>query len=83
MSKLFSKIRDLMRIYDLTNKSFAEELGISASTLSHKLNGHFPWSSDEMWQIMEMFNVPPNQFHEVFPRHGKGQAVPKLTRRSA
>lgn len=83
MSKLFPKVRDLMRLYDLTNKSLADELGIAASTLSNKLNGHFPWSSDEMWQIMEMFNVPDSQFHIVFPQGGKARTEPKPIKRPA
>lgn len=83
MSKLFPKIREMMRQHDLNNKSFAEELGIAASTLSGKLNGHYPWTSDEMWKIMELFSIPANQLHCIFPRGGRNPANIKPIKRTA
>lgn len=84
MARPYKAIRDLMRDHDLTNELLGEMLGgLAASTISNKLNGHFPWRSDEMWKIMDLFQIPPHKFHETFPPNGKNKEVVKPLKRPA
>lgn len=81
MARPYKAIRDLMRDYDLTNELLGEMLGgLAASTISNKLNCHFPWTSDEMWKIMDLFQIPAHRFHEIFPPKGKNKDILKPLR---
>lgn len=71
MSRPYNKLRILMHTYDFTNESLAEELGCATCTVSHKLNARYPWTSSEMWKIMDLFEQPPSKLHELFPAYGK------------
>ena len=85
MARPFGEVRKLMREYDLSNERLGQELGCAASTISSKLNGKTPWTSEEMWQIMELFNEPACRLHIIFPRDGQNEAGAKhrKIRRSA
>lgn len=84
MARPYKVIRNLMRDHDLTNKLLGELLGgLAASTISNKLNGHSPWTSDEMWKIMDLFQIPAHKFHEIFPPKGMNKEGIKPLRRPA
>ena len=73
MARPYNILRGLMRQHDLTNESLGRALKISPVTVSKKLNGHNFWTSDEMWQIMSLFEEPSYRLHEIFPRSGKNE----------
>jgi len=84
MARPYKAIRDLMHDHDLTNKLLGKLLGgLAASTISNKLNGHFPWTSEEMWKIMEITNQPPHRFHLIFPKDGQNEPGAKRAKRTA
>lgn len=70
MARPYKKVRNLMHEYDYTNATLAAELGISVVTISHRLNGHQPWTCDEMYKFMELTEQPFCLMHEIFPRDG-------------
>jgi hypothetical protein len=70
MAAPYKIVRNLMREYDYTGPTLAAELGISVVTLSHRLNGKYPWTSDEMYKFMELTEQPFHRMHEIFPRNG-------------
>jgi hypothetical protein len=80
MARLFKNLRLVMREYDLTNELLGREIGCSPGTISNKLNGHFPWTSEEMWKIMELTNQPAHKLHDIFPRHGLSEEGTRRTR---
>ena len=83
MARPFKELRNLMRENELTNESLAREIGCASSTISNKLNGHYPWTSDEMWRIMELTNQPDHRLHTIFPRGGQNEPGAKHRKRSA
>lgn len=83
MARPFKELRNIMREYDLTNELLGREIGCATSTVSNKLNGHFPWTSEEMWKIMEVTNQPPHRFHLIFPRDGQNEPGAKRAKRTA
>lgn len=74
MAKPHQRIRTLMDEHDINSQTLAEELGIDTSTMSRKLMGRTPWTSDQMWRIMDIFHLPPREFHLVFPKGGASAA---------
>lgn len=85
MARPYKALRDLMRKYDLTNELLGQEIGCAASTVSNKLNAHYPWTSDEMWKIMDITNQPMHRLHEIFPPNGRNETAVnrKVIRRPA
>ena len=78
MAKPHEKLRNIIGQHDMTEADLAAELDIDVSTMSRKLMGHTPWTSAQMWRIMEMFAIPDKQLHLVFPPKGLSKA-PKRT----
>ena len=81
MAKPFKEMRRLMHEFEFTNETLGEALGISATTVSTKLNAHYPWTSAEMWKFMELTQQPAHRLHEVFPPGGINE--PGVQRRLA
>lgn len=67
MTKMdYSKLRGKIRELGKTEKRVAEYAGISASTFSQKLNGHFAFTQKEMHLIMEFLSIPATEVHTYF-----------------
>lgn len=84
MARPFKELRKLMHEYELTNETLGREIGCAVGTVSNKLNARYPWTADEMWKIMEIFNQPASRLHEIFPRNGQNEpgAKHKVYRRA-
>lgn len=82
MARPFKAIRDLIHEYELNGQIMADELGIRRSTFSQKLNAHYPWTSEEMWKIMYIFNQPKEKLHELFPQNGQNEEEVKRPKRA-
>jgi hypothetical protein len=52
-----------------TRKELSRDLGIGETTLSFRLNGRKPWQKDEMYKVLEVFKVPEEYLHIVFPKN--------------
>ena len=73
MARPYAKLRGLMREYDYSQGELAEELGIGARTLSAKINALSPWTLDEAYRLLQMFQIPEASLHELFPKNGQNE----------
>ena len=64
-------LRDLLRENDITYDVLREELGIGADTISRKMNAHSPWTSDQMYAILDLVGAKEDALHKIFPRNGQ------------
>lgn len=64
-SKLKGKIRE---VYE-TQRSFAEDMGISDVTMSMKLNNKSEWTQVEMELAMELLGISRTKVKEYFFAH--------------
>lgn len=62
-------LREMMADVGYTREELARQLSIGVATLSSRLNGRLPWLKDEMYKILEIFNVPEEYMHIVFPKN--------------
>ena len=53
-----------------TGQMLADALEITTVTLSRKLCGKVPFTGREMYQIMDLFNLPYYRMHIFFPKNG-------------
>lgn len=59
---LKGRIRELGTNY----QEVADEMGIKISTLSNKLNGHFPFRIDEVEKLAEILNIKEDDIVRYF-----------------
>ncbi len=65
-----TEIRAEMVRHGYDGKRLAPVLGISTVTLSLKLCGKAPWTSREMYIIMDLFGLPYAELGRFFPKNG-------------
>lgn len=65
-----TEIRAQMVRHGMTGEDLGQKLGISGPTVSTKLCGKSPWNIDEMYYIMDLFNIPYDELHKYFPKNG-------------
>lgn len=70
MARPFNELRMLMHEYGYTQKEIGDVIGVTTCSVSRRMNAQLPWTSDEMWKIMELFHIPAKRMHEVFPKQG-------------
>ena len=51
-------------------KSLALVLGCTPMTISNRLCGKIPWSSNEMYIIMDLLDLPYDKLNVYFPKNG-------------
>lgn len=61
-----NSIKQLRIKYNLTQKEFADILGISERNVRRKENGYAPFSQYEMIKILLMFNLTQDDFYRLF-----------------
>ena len=62
-------IWELMAEVGYTREDLARDLKLGLTALSFRLNGRTPWQEDEMYKVLEVFEVPEEQMHIVFPKN--------------
>lgn len=62
-------LRELMDDIGYTREELAKDLKLGVTTLSFRLNGRKPWQKNEMYKILEVFKVPEEHMHIVFPKN--------------
>lgn len=70
---LLGIIRKYQEISGMSNKRFAERLGVSTSTLYSKLQKPNRLTWDDMFEMFKILKVPPDEAAECFP--GKARDV--------
>lgn len=67
MARLFSEIRGLLTANDMTQPQLGRRIGLASDAINKKLNGHSPFTMPEAYGILDVFGVPHERLHEVFP----------------
>lgn len=67
----YARLRGLMVANGDTRRDVANALLIGVTNVSLKMNAKVPWSSEEMWTLMERYDVDPKDMAAVFPRRGE------------
>ena len=62
----YSELLVLMRSRGITQKEFAEKLGISTVSLYHRLHGIDPFTLDEISAAKEMLELSPKLLTDIF-----------------
>lgn len=62
----YARLRGRIRTIYKTQARFAESLGVSECSLSHKLNGHTDWTADEIRKACELLEIPGSDLHLYF-----------------
>lgn len=68
---LFSYLRGRLRQLDIDQVSLARRMGLKQPTVSNRLTGRTAWTIDEMYQVLEICEAPPEDLHIYFPKGGK------------
>lgn len=80
--KKFSKLRAAARGQGYTIADMAKSLGKSVSSLNARFNGHQQWELGEMYAILDMLDIPPEELPLYFPPDGQSGNInmsPTLT----
>lgn len=62
----YAKLRGAIREKFGTHKAFALAMGMSAASLSAKLNSRTEWQADEIARACELLGIPLERAHEYF-----------------
>ena len=60
------KLKAVLERYDKTQNDLADLLGLTYQTVSIKLNGHKDFTQTEIFKIMVMFNLTPEEVVDIF-----------------
>ena len=64
--KDYSLLWGVIKSRDITLKSLAKSLGITPQTLSVKINGHRPFTQDEILMIVKELKIPKSRISDYF-----------------
>jgi hypothetical protein len=67
---MFNKLRGKLREFDIDQSYLAHKLKICPMSVSRKMTGKRPWTSDEMYAVMDLIQEPYEKLHEYFPKDG-------------
>ena len=65
-----TELRAVMVLNGYNGEQLAEAIGVSKNTISASLCGRRPWTSDEMYKIMDLFRLPYSLLPVIFPKSG-------------
>lgn len=68
----YRKLRSLMALNDVDQRRLGLELGMTRQAISTRFTNRTAWNLEEMYHILDFFDVPYDQLHEVFPKNGIG-----------
>lgn len=62
----FAKLKNLMFEREITQAEAAKKLGCGLAYLSHRLNGHFPFTFHDAEILSEMLDIPREEWADYF-----------------
>ena len=71
MARPFAELRKLMSANDMNQEQLARRIGLSTSCMNDRLNGRFPFTLREAYEIVALFEQPLERLHELFPPGGR------------
>ena len=66
MYRKFHKLRVRFAECEMRQGDVAQAAGIAKSTMTARMKGYQPWTSDEIMAVAEVLNIPREQFGEYF-----------------
>lgn len=66
LKNMKQKLRALLKQYGQTQNDLAELLGITYQSLSIKMNGHSDFTQSEIYRIMAVYRLTPEQLVDIF-----------------
>lgn len=65
------RLRGALQSAGWSHTEVADALGISATSVSNKMRGKYPWTIDEAWQLMSIIGISaPDMLGLLFPPEG-------------
>ena len=61
-----AKLRSKLALAEMTDTRFADEIGVSRQSMSMKMNGHRPFTADEIRRAKQVLNLTPEDVMEIF-----------------
>ena len=62
----YKKLKNRIRNYYDNQERFAKELNISSTALNYKLNGKINFSYDDLYTMIKLLEVKPEEINELF-----------------
>lgn len=62
----YAELRGLIRARFKTQSAFALAIGLSACSVSKKLNGATEWTAEDIRKSCEVLDIPPEQIPKYF-----------------
>lgn len=66
-SGLYGELRMLMKANGMDTEQTARRIGRRTSYFSQRMNGHASFTVAEAYTLLDLFGVPHERLHEVFP----------------
>ena len=66
MYRKFHKLRVRFAECEMRQGDVAQAAGIAKSTMTARMKGSQPWTSDEIMAVAKVLNIPREQFGEYF-----------------
>ena len=66
MYRKFHKLRVRFAECEMRQGDVAQAAGIAKSTMTARMKGYQPWTSDENMAVAKVLNIPREQFGEYF-----------------
>ena len=67
----YTEIRKLMYGYEIDQTCLGEQIGRSQKYVSDRLTGKRPWDTNDVYAIMQLFDINPSEFPLYFPQAGQ------------
>lgn len=70
MARRYEYLRRQMSAQDVSETYLARRLNLCMQSVSDRLRNKTPWRMEEMWQVMAILHLPPEELHKCFPPGG-------------
>lgn len=71
MARLYNQLKTQMANADIDQIYLASCMRKSQTYITNRMTGRYPWTADDMYQIMDILNYPYERMYELFPKDGK------------
>ena len=79
MNGLYMELKGILKANGFTQHQYARAIHVAPSTMDTRFQGVQPWALDEMYHTLDLFRIPHNQLHLIFPPDGKAESASSNT----
>jgi len=65
--KWLPEVRAYMRFFDMSQRDLALRLNVGKNYVNECLTGKKAFTTEEAYAILDMFDLPHERLHEIFP----------------